>query len=220
MDIGITEPDPLHARPVSGSNGLRSASYRVKRRSASDQCYRIFDGVIRCGPDGARQEHRSNKTSASQIKRRFGQLETGRWYEQDRSFQIDGTVRLLVLKCMVSHFGTVDFRSEDDERVLFPLPSHGRLGPVTVSCLKTDCSIEKGLNMIKPLVKMCGITSAKDAEMAVKAGASLIGMILCPDSKRSVSLKVAKEISKVTWDGGPKPVGVFVDDDEDTTTSF
>ncbi|KAJ8476592.1 hypothetical protein OPV22_020319 [Ensete ventricosum] len=73
-----------------------------------------------------------------------------------------------------------------------PLLHHSgqsRLGPVTVSCLKTDCTIEKGLNMIKPLVKMCGITSAKDAEMAVKAGASLIGMILCPDSKRSVSLK-------------------------------
>lgn len=82
-----------------------------------------------------------------------------------------------------------------------------RLGPLTVSCLKTDyagsanavecLSIEKGLNMIKPVVKMCGITSAKDAEMAVKAGASLIGMILRPDSKHSVSLKVAKEISKV-----------------------
>ncbi|URE09689.1 N-(5'-phosphoribosyl)anthranilate isomerase [Musa troglodytarum] len=99
-----------------------------------------------------------------------------------------------------------------------------RLGPGT--CLKTDyagsanavecLSIEKGLNMIKPVVKMCGITLAKDSEMAVKAGDSLIGMILCPDSKCSVSLKVAKEISKVTWDGGVRPVGVFVDDDADT----
>lgn len=106
-------------------NGLRSASYRVKRRSASDRCCRIFDGVIRCGPDGTRQEHRSTETSASQIKQRFGQLEIGRWYEQDQSFQIDGAVRLVVLERMISHFGTVDFWSEDDERVLFLCPRTG-----------------------------------------------------------------------------------------------
>lgn len=70
--------------------------------------------------------------------------------------------------------------------------------------------------MIKPIVKMCGITSTKDAEMAANAGASLIGMIIWPNSKRSVSPKVAKEISKAARDCGAKPVGVFVDDDADT----
>ncbi|KAF3333188.1 N-(5'-phosphoribosyl)anthranilate isomerase 1 [Carex littledalei] len=63
---------------------------------------------------------------------------------------------------------------------------------------------------------MCGITSAKDAETAARAGASLIGMILWPKSKRSVSLEVAKEISKVARQCGAEPVGVFVDDDLDT----
>lgn len=75
---------------------------------------------------------------------------------------------------------------------------------------------EKDSRRIYPKVKMCGITSPKDAEIAAQAGANLIGMIMWPHSKRSVSPKVAKEISKVARECGAEPVGVFVDDDLNT----
>ncbi|KAF0932941.1 hypothetical protein E2562_013139 [Oryza meyeriana var. granulata] len=90
--------------------------------------------------------------------------------------------------------------------------NHGLASDTVVSSLP-NCGSNK---IIQPVVKMCGITSAKDAETALEAGAKLIGMILWPNSKRSVALSEAKEISRVAQSYGAESVGVFVDDDEET----
>ncbi|KAH7068148.1 indole-3-glycerol phosphate synthase-domain-containing protein [Paraphoma chrysanthemicola] len=48
----------------------------------------------------------------------------------------------------------------------------------------------------KPLVKICGTRSAEAAKVAVEAGADLIGMILAPGTKRTVSAEVALAIAE------------------------
>ncbi|KAJ7554398.1 hypothetical protein O6H91_06G138600 [Diphasiastrum complanatum] len=71
-----------------------------------------------------------------------------------------------------------------------------------------------------PIVKICGITNPNDAAIAAEAGATYIGMILYPKSKRSVSLHVAKQIARAAREGGAEPVGVFVDEDATTIQAW
>lgn len=61
-------------------------------------------------------------------------------------------------------------------------------------------------------IKICGITSAHDAELAQAAGADAIGMIFAPHSRRVVTAHQAADIAAAT---GPfvTKVGVFVDAD-------
>ena len=63
-------------------------------------------------------------------------------------------------------------------------------------------------------VKICGITSVEDAELAVEFGASAIGMIFYPSSSRGVSMRTAKMISNTSQEK-VKKIGVFVDEDVD-----
>ena len=44
------------------------------------------------------------------------------------------------------------------------------------------------------IIKVCGITSAEDALVACRAGASLIGLIFVSKSKRNISVEKAKEV--------------------------
>lgn len=71
---------------------------------------------------------------------------------------------------------------------------------------------EVGVEFVAPIVKMCGITSAEDAAMAARAGATYVGMIVWPKSKRSVSVSLARDIAAAARESGAEPVGVFVDE--------
>lgn len=58
-------------------------------------------------------------------------------------------------------------------------------------------------------VKICGITRAEDAEVAVVSGASFLGFVLWPGSPRHVTLARVKAIT-ATLPRDVAPVGVFV----------
>jgi phosphoribosylanthranilate isomerase len=59
------------------------------------------------------------------------------------------------------------------------------------------------------IVKICGVTSPADAELAVEAGANAIGVNLWPDSKRFVDDGSARDVLAAIPEGVLK-VGVFV----------
>ena len=68
-------------------------------------------------------------------------------------------------------------------------------------------------------VKICGITSLKDAEMAVNYSVSAIGMIFCPDSPRYVDpAEVEQWIERIP--DSVKKVGVFVNEQIDTINNI
>lgn len=69
--------------------------------------------------------------------------------------------------------------------------------------------------MLSPWLN-CGIASPKDAALAAEVGANLIGMIIWPNSKCSISLSLATEISRVAREYGADAAGVFVDDEART----
>jgi phosphoribosylanthranilate isomerase len=59
-----------------------------------------------------------------------------------------------------------------------------------------------------PKVKICGVTSAQDAEAAVAAGASYIGVIFVASSPRRVPIEFAKDIRKAIGKSA-QLVGIF-----------
>jgi len=63
-------------------------------------------------------------------------------------------------------------------------------------------------------VKICGLTSLKDAEAACEAGADLLGFVFCDQSPRRVSVETASGIISQLPASVVK-VGVFVDATED-----
>ncbi|GBF94406.1 phosphoribosylanthranilate isomerase [Raphidocelis subcapitata] len=73
-----------------------------------------------------------------------------------------------------------------------------------------------GAGSYRPLVKVCGVTNAADAEVAARAGANFIGMIMWPKAKRAVSDETASAIAATAARHGALAVGVFVDEDAAT----
>lgn len=63
-------------------------------------------------------------------------------------------------------------------------------------------------------VKICGLTNLEDARFCAGAGADFLGFIQYPKSPRYVAPEVAAAI--IAWVYGPKPVGVFVNEEADT----
>jgi phosphoribosylanthranilate isomerase len=65
---------------------------------------------------------------------------------------------------------------------------------------------------VTPAVKVCGLTRRNDAEIATKAGAAYLGVVLAPGGKRTVAVEEARRF----LEGLPaRRVGVFVDADLD-----
>jgi len=62
------------------------------------------------------------------------------------------------------------------------------------------------------VVKICGVTRAEDAAVAVAAGADMIGLVFWPHSPRMATEEQARSVREVV-PGSVPLVGVFVDED-------
>src|SRR5262249_39958912 len=68
-------------------------------------------------------------------------------------------------------------------------------------------------------IKICGVTTPEDAELAARLGATAIGLNLCPESPRRVKLESAKNIISYL---PPlvEPVAVYVNPPVDLFTTW
>jgi N-(5'phosphoribosyl)anthranilate (PRA) isomerase len=84
-------------------------------------------------------------------------------------------------------------------------------------CMYVTRHVAESLHCIKYITsQICGVTSEADCELALSHGADLIGMIMWPMAKRSVSDATAAAICACAARHGARAVGVFVDEDAST----
>jgi phosphoribosylanthranilate isomerase len=65
-----------------------------------------------------------------------------------------------------------------------------------------------------PLIKICGLTNARDALLSARLGADFLGFIFYPPSPRQIDLPIATKVARAIRKKFPrvKLVGVFVDE--------
>ena len=76
-------------------------------------------------------------------------------------------------------------------------PTGGRKGPGGVLCASSAALSAASACLQRKLVKICGITSEADAEVAAAAGADLLGMIMWQRGRRAVTQATARSIAAV-----------------------
>ena len=94
-----------------------------------------------------------------------------------------------------------------------PGPLRNRSVPRASASASAAPSVSARNQLAVPVIKVCGVTRPEDALHAAQSGASLVGLILWPGSKRSVTdAGLAREIAAAAREGGAEPVAVFVDE--------
>src|SRR5262245_23885567 len=66
--------------------------------------------------------------------------------------------------------------------------------------------------MKKILIKICGMTDPKLAQMTLQAGADFVGIVLTPLSSRYVEINKAIRIANAIRENGVKPIIAFKDE--------
>lgn len=64
-------------------------------------------------------------------------------------------------------------------------------------------------------IKICGLTNFSDAKAALEAGADFLGFVLYAGSSRCISATALRRIAE-RFQGNPKAIGVFVNEQRDT----
>ncbi len=72
--------------------------------------------------------------------------------------------------------------------------------------------------MVRPKIKICGITSLEDARFCAAAGADFLGFVQHPASPRAIAPERSRDI--IEWIHGSRPVGVFVDEEAQTVNAL